>query len=107
MCIIIETFNKDVLCDIKILYNNILGAAVIFAQFHTVNQFRSIAWYNVAAGVVLIALQVVMFQGESSCRAKRKNFANSCNKRPKLNTSILEIFISFQTIKYTKYYNIM
>ena len=71
---------------------------MIFAQFHAVNQFRSIAWYNVAAGAVLIALQIVMFQGESSCRAKRKNFANCCKKRPKVNTSILEIFISFQTM---------
>ena len=75
----------------------ILGAAVIFAQFHTVNQFRSIAWYNVAAGAALIAVQVVMFQGENSCRAKRKNFVNCWKKCPELNTSFLEIFISFQT----------
>ncbi|XP_064390131.1 uncharacterized protein LOC135338046 isoform X2 [Halichondria panicea] len=43
------------------------GAAVIFAQFQSINQFRVIGWYNAAWGVALLILLVVMFRGESGC----------------------------------------
>ena len=43
-----------------------LGVAVIFAQF-SINQFRSIAWYNVAVGLAVIVTQLLIFRGESSC----------------------------------------
>ncbi len=45
----------------------ITGAAVIFAQFQSINQFRVIGWYNAAWGVALLILLVVMFRGESGC----------------------------------------
>ena len=42
------------------------GVAVIFAQF-PINQFRSIAWYNAVAGIAIIAVQLLIFRGESDC----------------------------------------
>ena len=42
-----------------------LGAAVIFAQFQSVDQFRAIGWYNVAWGVALLILLIFTFRGES------------------------------------------
>lgn len=40
---------------------------MIFSQFD-ISQFRSIAWFNTAAGLAFVVLQLVMFQGESKCR---------------------------------------
>ena len=72
-----------------------VGAAVIFAQFH-INQFRAIAWFNVAAGVALIALQVALFHGDSSCnKFGKKSWKGSkrCKNLPKM--SWYELSISF------------
>ena len=40
---------------------------MIFSQFD-ISQFRSIAWFNAAAGLAFVVLQLVMFRGESKCR---------------------------------------
>lgn len=42
------------------------GATVVFAQF-PISQFRAIAWFNVAVGLLFILLQLLLFQGESQC----------------------------------------
>jgi hypothetical protein len=42
-----------------------LGAAAVLAQFK-IDQFRSIAWFNVAFGVAFIILEVIIFRGESN-----------------------------------------
>ena len=46
-----------------------IGVAVIFAQF-PINQFRSIAWFNVAIGIATIFIQILMFKGEKKCSRK-------------------------------------
>ena len=33
-----------------------------------IDQFRSIAWFNVALGVTFIVLQLLLLQGESECK---------------------------------------
>lgn len=65
----------------------------MFAQFQ-IDQFRSIAWYNVAFGVAFILLQLVLFHGESTCKtAKQCQLCHSkfCTMNK---TSVMEIFIS-------------
>ena len=49
------------------LYPGLTGVAAIFAQFD-IDPFRSIAWYNAAAGMALIVLQFLLFHGESKCK---------------------------------------
>lgn len=63
--------------------------AVIFAQF-PINQFRSIAWYNVAVGLGILVTQIFIFRGESSCK-KLKNCSRKSKKaKPKPKTSAPE-----------------
>ena len=52
-----------------------LGAAAVLAQFN-IDQFRSIAWFNVAFGVAFIVLQVAIFKGESSFTKLKSQCAN-------------------------------
>ena len=61
-----------------IIILSLLGVAVIFAQF-PINQFRSIAWYNVAVGLAVMVTQLLIFRGESSCN-KLTNCSSSCKK---------------------------
>ncbi len=80
-----------------------VGAAVIFAQFQYVNQFRAVGWYNAALGMVLILLLFIMFRGESSCSGKKLRIA-SCvyqvdKKTDGINIKPLQIFISFRSQK--------
>ena len=71
------------------------GVATIFAQFD-IDQFRSIAWYNVAAGVALIILQLVIFHGESSCHHKVKQCKCSPKRpTPKSCAEVIGLLISF------------
>ncbi len=77
------------------------GAAVIFAQFQSINQFRVIGWYNAAWGVALMILFVVMFRGESGCSKSitccKAGTGNHRNRRKLLNCTPKPIqgFISF------------
>ena len=51
---------------------------MIFAQF-TINQSRSIAWFNVAMGVVVILIQVLTFKGEMRCnRCTEQSSGKTC-----------------------------
>ena len=69
-----------------------LGAAAVFAQFQ-IDQFRSIAWYNVAFGVLFMALQIILFRGESTFKtAKRCQLCQSQLRNPSI--GVIEIFIS-------------
>ncbi|XP_064385763.1 uncharacterized protein LOC135334489 [Halichondria panicea] len=73
------------------------GFAVIVAQFESVDQFRAIGWFNVAYGVVVLCVLVILFRGEMSfktdrrlsyCQAKKQN--SSCRLQ---NMSLLSLFI--------------
>ena len=52
------------------------GATVVFAQF-PISQFRAIAWFNVAVGLLFILLQLILFRGESKC-TKLPHFSFRC-----------------------------
>lgn len=69
----------------------------MFAQFQ-IDQFRSIAWYNVALGVALIVLLFVIFHGESNCNKlpQRRTLCKTIFKRRKI--SIINVVISLHTI---------
>ncbi len=57
------------------------------AQFK-VDQFRSIAWYNVALGVAAMVLQLAMFHGESSFKKVSKpRLSLFCSEDFKFNPS--------------------
>ena len=73
------------------------GIAAVFAQF-AIDQFRSIAWYNVALGVALIILLFVIFHGESNCNKlpQRRTLCKTIFKRRKI--SIINVVISLHTI---------
>ena len=98
-----------VICNSGVPYICCTGAAAIFTQFD-IDQFRSIAWYNVAAGVLFVALLVLLFHGEAGCSEIRKRRHNCCKKfnaswkliklPSGLNTRCLEFLISFSI-----YYN--
>lgn len=45
------------------------------AQFE-IDQFRSIAWFNVAFGMAFIILEVVIFRGESNFKKMRSRCAD-------------------------------
>ena len=51
--------------------NTFPGITTVFAQFN-INQFRAIAWFNVAVGLAYIVLQLVMFHGEGSFRKVKR-----------------------------------
>ena len=73
-----------------------IGAAIMFAQFD-INQFRAIVWFNVAAGVAFIVLQLLMFHGEVGWNYKmRKQCAFT--KADRFWNSPFELFISFDKI---------
>ena len=73
------------------------GIAAVFAQFK-IDQFRSIAWYNVAIGVALIILQFTIFHGESNCNKlpQRCTLRRTIFKKRKI--SIVDIVISLCTV---------
>ena len=73
------------------------GIAAVFAQFK-IDQFRSIAWYNVAIGVALIILQLTIFHGESNCNKlpQRCTLCRTILKKRKI--SIVDIVISLCTV---------
>ncbi|XP_064395488.1 uncharacterized protein LOC135342628 isoform X1 [Halichondria panicea] len=56
------------------------GAAVIFAQFEYINQFKAIGWFNVAYGVAALLLLVVMFRGEMKWKRVRVDQCMHCPK---------------------------
>ena len=63
-----------------------------------VNQFTSIGWFNVAYGLTLIALQLVMFHGESKCTWRSQKPVKSRTwhvLRLGPGAVAMEIFISF------------
>ena len=63
-----------------LIFTSISGFAVILAQFK-VNQFRSIAWYNVALGVAAMLLQLAMFHGESTFKkVSKQRLSLFCSK---------------------------
>jgi len=47
------------------LINHYTGVAVLFSHL-PIEQYRSIAWFNVALGLVAVSLFIVLFRGESS-----------------------------------------
>lgn len=66
----------------------------MFSQFD-IDQFRSIAWYNVAFGVLFILLLFALFHGESGC-SKVKSRCKLCKfKVHDSKCDKFEIFISF------------
>lgn len=71
-----------------------VGTAALIAQFD-VDQFRSVAWFNVAFGIAFTVLQVIMFSDESyNCGMLKKNKC-ACNlAKKKINSTSLEILIS-------------
>ena len=73
------------------------GVAAVFAQFK-IDQFRSIAWYNVALGVALIILLFVIFHGESNCNKlpQRRTLCKTTSKKRKI--SIINVVISLRTV---------
>ena len=84
------------------------GAATIFALF-PIDQFRTIAWYNVGFGALFIVLLIAMYHGESSfsCTSKitqrlsYKKIKDICPYKCKLSISVIvsEISISFLNIE--------
>ena len=72
------------------------GATVAFSQFD-INQFRAIAWFNVAAGLGFVVLLVVVFRGESGCTKPAHiglKFYHMCgSQRPKVTCS--DVVVSF------------
>ena len=66
----------------------------MFSQFD-IDQFRSIAWFNVAFGVAYTMLLVIMFHGESKCQinSRRKELCFMVNPRH-FSINPLEIIIS-------------
>ena len=67
------------------------GVAVLFTHV-PIDPFRSIAWFNVAYGVVLLVLLIFLFQKESGCRKCSKCCFKSCQgSRP----GIVQLFVSF------------
>ena len=70
---------------------------MVLAQLD-VDQFRSVAWYNVAGGISLILLQIVMVHGESKCRKALKQLCK-CKlswkfKKPSFKLTCMGTFIS-------------
>ena len=95
---------RFVLAGFKI-HNFCAGLTVIVAQFESVDQFRAIGWFNVAYGVVVLCVFVILFRGEMSfktdrlsyCQVKKKD--SNCRMR---NMSLLSLFISFRIHYYLK-----
>ncbi len=92
VCIIID-INRDILHA---------GAAVIFAQFEYINQFKAIGWFNVAYGVAALLLLVVMFRGEMKWKRVRVDQCMRCPKEKQGSTTkacggvgLLPLFISY------------
>lgn len=75
------------------------GATVAFSQFD-INQFRAIAWFNVAAGLGFVILLLVIFRGESGCTEVPQlglRFYNMCgSQRPKVTCS--DVVVSLLTV---------
>lgn len=86
------TRTVDVGCNCMYFYTS-TGVAAILAQFN-INQFRSIAWYNVALGVVFVMLEFLIFHGERKC----PDFSQQCNFKKSYkwkNADVILILISF------------
>ena len=86
----------SIVCNMVCLYPGLAGVATIFAQFD-IDQFRSIAWYNAAAGMALIVLQFVIFRGESKCKKLPECSMTCCWKITKSSceSSCFGVVISF------------
>ena len=70
------------------------GVAVVFVHL-PIDPFRSIAWFNVAYGVVLLVLLVFLFRKESGCHKFSKCNYKSCQgSRP----GIVQVFVSYVRI---------
>ena len=71
------------------------GAAVVFAQY-PIDQFRSIAWYNMGFGVALLIMQVIIFRGESSFKkiSQCRNICQCANRKTQFRLGPLTFFIS-------------
>ena len=53
-----------------------------------IDQFRSIAWFNVALGVTFIVLQLLLLQGESECKKCDINCVKGNRYKKKLHLDI-------------------
>ena len=74
-----------------------IGAAALIAQFD-IDQFRTIAWLNVAVGVTMGLLEVIIFSDNLyTCGHMKRPFCFSTVYKQKLNCSRLEVFISLLT----------
>ena len=77
------------------------GAAVIFAQFKSINQFTAIGWFNVAYGLASLILLIVMFRGEMEWKKVRVDQCLRCPKTSGTSAKscggigLLPLFISF------------
>ena len=69
-----------------------IGAAVVFAQFETVNQFRAIGWFNVVYSVIGLGLLLIMFHGEMRCKKDEQLFQFCSDSEESF--AVLPLFIS-------------
>lgn len=70
------------------------GAAAIIAQFD-IDQFRTIAWFNVVIGVILGVLQILMFSDNLyACDHWKRPFCFSSVSKRAIRFTRLDVFIS-------------
>ena len=62
-----------------------------------VDQFRSIAWFNLALGLAFIILQLLLFRGESDCKKCNVKYKSKRRGRKKQHFDIKwkTILVSF------------
>ena len=62
-----------------------------------IDQFRSIAWFNLALGLAFIVLQLLLFRGESDCKKCNVKHKSKRRERKKRNFDIKwkAVLISF------------
>ena len=76
------------------LHVHCIGVAVLFSYLK-IEQFHSIAWFNVAFGIAQLFLFIFLFRGESSCK-KIKQCQQLCSGSTMTSPcpSALQLFIS-------------
>ena len=86
------------------MYIDLIGVTVLFSYLK-IEQFHSIAWFNVAFGIAQLLLFLLLFRGESSC-TKVKQCQQLCGGSTVTTPcpSALQLFISLNLLLETLYY---
>ena len=76
------------------------GVAVLFSHL-PIEQYRTIAWFNMASGLALLLLFVFLFRGEASWRSRVSHCQQCCLRtanKSEFSLRPLQVFISCNRI---------